>query len=339
MLNNILNLAYPERWDTVWLVLPLQTESEDSTYNFQVICSDLPSVKAGKSLWPPSSKEPKIWLRWEPTPDNGFWIRPRKYDPLLRDRFNLIPPYEIIASNDKRSITRQTLIDACHFSAISNRMVWHNPAKGGANSPNSAHFQSIPVHWQDGSRQRFTFPCCHFQNKALQWTSAKKIHAHLLERGLYNHKYPILGLVVWGPIHEVAEYVWKVISNYDEARACNLVIQPSNVSTCEDKIRIFVFPRNRVVPRYKVIEDLLLEDEIILLNNNRGGVWYEWPFAGVEMGLLTQVEWGPLFENMCMKPTKWGDTLLRLLQELSLKETETDWFDFVSIVEDVNSNI
>ena len=51
------------------------------------------------------------------------------------------------------------------------------------------------------------------------------------------------------------------------------------------------------------------------------------------MGLLTQVEWGPLFEDMVSKPRLWGETLLRLLQELTLSKTEADWVDFVDIVE------
>ena len=74
-----------------------------------------------------------------------------------------------------------------------------------------------------------------------------------------------------------------------------------------------------------------MEDEKILMRNNRGGVWTEWPFAGIEMGLLTQVEWGDLFDDMRSKPKKWGGTLLRLLQELTLKERDKDWIEFVEV--------
>ena len=336
-LSILLDLAYPERWDTAWLVLPIQGELTHSVHCFHIICSDLEHIKATKQSWPPASTEPAYWFRWEPTPGNGFFIRPRRYDPLLRDRFNLILPDELLQSdgkNNPRSITRQALIDACYFSAKSARMVWHNPAKGGANSPDSAHFQSMPVYWNDGSRDRFTFPCCSLQEKDSRWRASQDLHARILTRGVSRVEYPILGLVAWGPLIEAADFVWEVISRYDNARACNLVIQPcDHLSTDEAIVRIFVFPRNRAEPQFRVIESLLGHDELVLLKNNRGGVWSEWNFAGVEMGLLSQVEWGPLFEEMRMHPIKWGRTFLRLLQALTLKETEDDWRDFVKIVD------
>ena len=71
-LRNIFNLAYPEEWTTAWLPLPLGTETGKSPYSFQVICYDLPTNRADKSDWPPSSRDPKIWIRWEPNPGTGF---------------------------------------------------------------------------------------------------------------------------------------------------------------------------------------------------------------------------------------------------------------------------
>lgn len=50
------------------------------------------------------------------------------------------------------------------------------------------------------------------------------------------------------------------------------------------------------------------------------------------MSLLTQIEWGPLFETMQAKPRQWSNTLLRLLQQLTLAEQDHDWADFVNIV-------
>lgn len=332
-LQNILNLAYPEEWTTAWLSLPLETAAGTMPFDFQVICSDLPSIRKDKSSWPPSSRDPKVWLRWEPSPGTGFWIRPRKYDPLLRDRFILLEPSEIIESLRKQTISRQVLLDACYFAAMSGRMVWHNPLKGGAGSPKSAHFQSMPVHWDEGQTLRHTFPCCIYQTGTVPWTLTKEVQVGLLEQGIGRDRYPVLGLVVWGPIRATVDRVWEIIWHYDQAQACNLVIQPWNVSSYEDIIRVFVFPRSRNPPRYLVTEPLLRDNEKMLMKNNRGGVWANWPFAGVEMGLLTQVEWGDLFEDMRSKPTKWGRTLLRLLQELTLNESEQDWMDFVKIVE------
>jgi hypothetical protein len=69
------------------------------------------------------------------------------------------------------------------------------------------------------------------------------------------------------------------------------------------------------------------------MQNSRGGQWSNWPFAGVEMGLLTQVEWLPLFEDMQRRPGKWGETLQRLAKDLSLSATDDDWEHFRSIVE------
>lgn len=332
-LRNILNLAYPEEWATAWLSLPLETEGGRSPFNFQVICSDLPFIRQGKSSWPPASRDPKVWLRWEPSPGTGFWIRPRKYDPLLRDRLILLEPNEIVDVLREPTIRRQALLDACLFAALSGRIVWHNPPKGGARLPQSGHFQSMPVYWQDGDTLRYTFPCCIYQAEDAPWTSAQDVHVRLLEGGVGRNQYPILGLVVWGSIRATVDRVWEVIWHYDEARACNLVIQPGDVSSYQDVIRVFVFPRSRDVPHYTVTERLLKDDEKILMRNNHSGKWAEWSFAGVEMGLLTQADWGEVFEDMQAKTEKWGKTLLRLLQKLTLNESERDWHDFRDIVQ------
>ena len=78
--------------------------------------------------------------------------------------------------------------------------------------------------------------------------------------------------------------------------------------------------------------ELLKEDEMILMKNNRGGVWAPWSFAGIEMGLLTQVEWGPVLKEIRSRPTQWSNTLMRLLQVLTLRTSDRDWLDFRDIV-------
>lgn len=328
-INDILNFAYPNEWNTSWLSLPLEISEGKLPYNFHVICSDTPSNR-NKHWWPPSSKNPHIWLRWEPSPSTGFWIRPRKYDPLLRDRLILLESKEIIKSRRQSIISQQSLLDACNFATISGRMVWHNPPKGGASSTKAAHFQSFPLYWQENSQSHFTFPCCYYNAELDLWTSVNKVKVKILEKGMEINKYPVLGLVVWGPISGVVSYVWKVICDYDKALACNLVIQPSGDITTTHIIRVFVFPRRRKSMHF-VNEHLLEEDEKMLMNNNRGGKRGKWSFAGVEMSMLTQVEWGGLFEDMCSNPRKWGKTLLKLLKRLTLSEHDRDWIDFVNI--------
>ncbi|MEE8059623.1 MAG: hypothetical protein V3T17_17600 [Pseudomonadales bacterium] len=331
-LQNITNLAYPHEWKTEWLSLPLETDEGRLPYDFQIICSDLPAIKDGKDWWPPTSPDPKLWIRWEPNSGAGFWIRPRQYDPLLRDRLILLDPREIVETEVVSSINRQALVDACYFSAMSGRMVWHNPAKGGAGSPKSAHFQAMNLYWSDNDTQKFTFPCCNYEYDDTDWSLTTNVNAHLLKKGVNKNQYPIPGLVVWGPIRSVVERVWEVVWKYDEARACNVIIQPGDITVYKDMTRVFIFPRCRDVPRYWVTEEMLTKDEMRLMKNNREGEWAKWPFAGVETGLLTQVEWGPLFNEIILEKGKWGQTLLRLLLELTLDEFEQDWIDFADIV-------
>lgn len=335
-LRNALDVAYPHRWSTARLSLPLGRTPGDSPFRFQVMCSDLASLRHTVPAWPPCSRDPKAWLRWEPSPSAGFWIRPRKDDPILRDRFILLGPLDVVESLAQGTITAQALIDACVFAIRSGRLVWHNPPKGGARSPESAHFQTIPLTWEDGDTGRYTVPCCLYEADPIPWTSAGEVRSCVLERGFRRCEYPVLGLAVWGSIEGVADRVWHVIWRYDAAQACNLIIQPGGPSHDSEVVRVFVFPRARTAPRQTVTADLLKEDEMILMRNRRGGAWGDWSFAGVEMGLLTQVEWGTLFEEMRSRPVKWGGTLLRLLQGLTLKENDDDWLAFRSICESVD---
>ena len=216
--------------------------------------------------------------------------------------------HEIVEATREPTIRRQALLDACLFASLSDRMVWHNAPKGGARSPRSGHFQSIPIFWQDGHISRYTFPCCNYQADDDLWTSAREVQVCLLVRGFESNQYPILGSVVWGPLRATVDRVWELIWHYDGARACNLIIQPSNAPSYQDVIRVFIFPRNRDNVNHKITESLLQDDEKILMKNNHGGIWEEWSFAGVEMGLLTQVEWGKVYEDMKATPEKWGKT-------------------------------
>jgi hypothetical protein len=330
-LQQILDMAYPEAWTAAWLLLPL----DGSGLPLQVVCSDLPRIRAGVSSWPPSSRDSKVWLRWEPRPGNGFWIRPRQYNPILRDRFILLGPNEVVESRRRESISYQGLLDACLFAAASGRVVWHNPPKGGARSPESAHFQSMPLFRNAGPMQQYVFPCCAYESGPEPGTSAQQATARLLGCTGRKPDYPVLGLVAWGPPGALTDLVWELIWRYDEARACNLVIQPVVDANLVEVVRIFVFPRARAVPRYKVVPELLQDDEQLLMTNREGGMWGDWSFAGAEMGLLTQVEWGGLFEAMGSEPEKWGRTLFRLLRNLTLRADEEDWSAFRSLCEDL----
>jgi hypothetical protein len=322
----LLDITYPETWDTGWLMIPLPEEE----LNVHVICSDIPSIRES-TTWPHTSRHQNFWLRWEPTPGGGFWIRPRRKNPILRDRLNLVSPKNVIPESQRETMSCQSLHHVCCFAALSNRMVWHNPPKGGAKAPDVAHFQSIPVHWEEDGKQRYTFPCCERPHPMTSLKTTRGVRAQLLGPDLGCGPYPIRGLVVEGPIDPVAASVWGIIWQYDEARACNLVIQPLLESGLPDNIRLFVFPRHRTVNNFLVTESLLREDEMDLLLNNWGGKREEWAFAGVEMGLLTQVEWEPLFRDMIANRQKWGATLLRLLQELTLKKDDEDWMEFMNL--------
>ena len=109
-LNDILMFAYPETWHPAWLSLPLTISAQRSPYRFQVICSDLPALQQGRSAWPPISRHPNVWLRWAPTPGAGFWIRPRRFDPILRGRFVLVEP----AALHGRRVSRRLVARACN---------------------------------------------------------------------------------------------------------------------------------------------------------------------------------------------------------------------------------
>jgi hypothetical protein len=210
-------------------------------------------------------------------------------------------------------------------------MVWHNPPKGGASYPASAHFQSMPVYWHAHGVRRYTFPCCLHQPEATPWTAGAALTVRFLEWGMRRNQYPVLGVTVSGPIHAVAAYVWDAIWSYDRALACNVIVQPGHDASSAARLRVFIFPRRRSVPRFSVAANLLEAHEQMLMQNSRGGQWTAWSFAGVEMGLLTQVEWGVLFAEMRAHPEQWGRTLLRLLAELTLTEGEEDWTEFVHI--------
>jgi hypothetical protein len=146
-------------------------------------------------------------------------------------------------------------------------------------------------------------------------------------------RYPILGLAAWGPLPQVADFVWHLIFGYDAARACNLIIEPASASAAPGICRTFVFPRARDPANYSLTADRLRESEMLLMRNCPGGRWSAWPFAGVEMGLLTQVVWGPVYEAMQQEPDAWASTLERLAGELSLRTTDEDWHHFLATVE------
>ena len=171
----LVDYAYPEPWETEWFSLELAENGWEPGLSFQIICSDLTTSSKIQTVWPPRSKDPKLWLRWEPSSGAGFWIRPRKFDPILRDRLILLGPYETKLSSPHRVINLQGLTDACLFAAESQRLVWHNPSKGGASSPLSAHFQSLPIYWGQPKLQRYTIPCCLCKTGSSLWPSATDI--------------------------------------------------------------------------------------------------------------------------------------------------------------------
>ncbi len=321
-LREVLDLAYPQPWHTDWLSLP----GDESLPGFNVMCCDTPTAH-GIAQDPPSSRSPKVWVQWSPPSGRGFWVRPRKFAPVLRDRLILVESAELMDEERRAAITLPALTDALQFSADSGRIVWHNPQKGGSRSPLSAHFQSMPVHRGEARSRAYTFPCCSMRIHESDWICASHSCWHIIKR----QEYPLLGLVVWGPTLQSAELVWSIINDYDAARACNLVVEPDHLSEGDDIVRVFVFPRARRSQKDRVTTDLLRDDEQMLMNNDHGGAWCEWPFAGPEMGLLTQVDWGPLFAEMRASPAKWGKTLIRLAQALSLGETDDDWKAFLDI--------
>lgn len=313
-IDQIVQLAYPEPWNTKWLELPLPERYLRDCLHFKVICSDLPSVRTTVKDWPPTSLKPDTWHRWEPSQGHGFRIRAKRHDPILRDRLILLELDEF-SESARSTITERAVYDACLFVSKSGRVVWHNPPKGGANAPGSAHFQSMPVL---SAARDLTLPCC---GLAYELNPGNCCDVRLISR----NDYPVLGATIVGHIDEVAHIVWEIIFAYDKALACNLLIHPIELK--EEQIRAFVFPRSRT-NRCRVTADALVDGENILLQNNRGGVYSEWTFAGVEMGLLTQVEWGPVYQAMSREPEKWGESLHRILCALTLDEREGDWTDF-----------
>ena len=249
------------------------------------MCSDAPALKEHRSVWPPVSSNPKTWIEWARPAGKSFWLRPRQYDPILRDRLILVRANELLRPAQRANIDRADVLDACAFVAESHRVVWHNPTKGGASQPHSAHFQSAPLYWPDAAGCHYTFPCCHYQNNQPLWQAPKDIKVQLIKRGLEATRYPVLGLTVAGPLGSVAPFVWSVVWDYDRAAACNLIIQPDDQPGRADNVRVFVFPRARKRPNSSVTQQLLTAAEQILMRNNHDGQHGPWSFAGVEMGL------------------------------------------------------
>jgi hypothetical protein len=321
-LDELLDTAYPDQWDAAWLSLGADP-AVTSPYVFHVICSDLPAIRAGHATWPPASRNPNAWLRWEYEPSRGFWVRPRKYDPIVRDRWILVELGDLPGSFRGPTITHAALRDACRFAGAARRVVWHNPPKGGASAPDSAHFQAMPL-YRNATPRSFSLPCCNYEAESERWEQATTLRAETIKPGFDAGEYPVTGLTVWGPIQEVADLVWGVIWNYDRAQACNLVIQPAD-SSGRDIIRVFVFPRALVANHHVRDELLHAESARLLLRNNRGGRTSVWSYAGIEMGLLTQVEWGELFDRMREEPAEWGRILFNLLRALILDASSDDW--------------
>jgi len=321
----IVDRAYPESWITAWLELPLELPRCKQRLDFKVICSDLQRAGARPLSWPPKSRHPEAWARWEPAPETGFWIRPKARDPILRDRLILVPPIHGGAEGRHRAIGRQSLHDACLFAANSGRIVWHNPAKGGASSPDSPHFQSMPVRSEMEASDDYTIPCCRYRHCSEAAPQGFRL--------LGPDDYPALGVLIWGLVSAAGDTTWRIVRDYDRAQACNLIIEPKDPTRHADRVRVFIFPRARRTANCRVTPALLRHGEEILLHNNRGGAFGEWSFAGVETGLLTQVEWGPLFERMRTRPVQWGAILLRLLRKLTLHQTDEDWLRFRQIIE------
>jgi hypothetical protein len=209
------------------------------------------------------------------------------------------------------------------FATTTGRIVWHNPPKGGARYPQSAHFQSMPLLKDDGTD--YCMPFCKISDP--EWSLSQELRSQLV----FHSEYPIHGLIVWGPLADVAATVWHVIDGYDAGLACNLIVQPPACANIIHTCRVFISPRAREPANYLVTKHVLRRSEVLLLRNCPGGRTSDWPFAGVEMGLVTQVVWAPLFETMKRNPRLWGLTLERLAMDLTLKSTDRDWAHFLNV--------
>lgn len=313
----------------MWVDLPL---SDTDKYPYSVICSDV-NQEPSCYPWPPESRASRHWLAWEPRPSRGFLVRPRRYDPIVRERLVLLAPTGRTGCEAASLISPALLFDACYFAVCSAHVLWHNPPLGGASAPRVAHFQSMPAcRSSDGTS---AIPCCRMppcESVAQQTSDGARywLFGPSNQEGVY---YPVRGLGATGSVEQIAPFIWALIAAYGDARAANIVIQPM-LSTLPT-VRIFVFPRARTSPRFRLTKDRLGPEEQLLLLNNRGGVWAEWNFAGIEMGLLTQAEWGPLIEAMNEAPHKWGNALVRICQDLSLSGDDLDWLDFVRAASEV----
>ncbi len=328
-ISRICELAYPEHWEPEWLLLPLD-HGGFLDLQFQVVCSEIVSAYEAKKRWPPAVEEPKLWICWESGRGTRLWIRPRQYDPVMRNRLVLLPttpagPRE----NVDGKVTAADIVDMYSFAAESGHVVWYNPARGGAGLPRSVHFQSMPLFKENSNGTKYALPCCGFTSVSPHdhWTKTDSICCYVVTSGHASRSYPVLGFIVWGNISEVASLTWRVISEYD-CSACNIIVQPDGDSGRVDVVRAFVFPRSRKASRTTVRQELLNESEMILLQNNRFGSRHEWGYAALEMGLLTQIVWGPLFEIIRQDPMGWSKVFLRLLLELTLNKDDGDWHSF-----------
>ncbi len=318
-LRRLLDTTYPNDWLQTWLHLPIPGYA----FHFNIVESSYRRHPEISGI--PKSKAPEIFAKWEQNSD-GFFVCTRDQDPLIRDRFVLVP-FDEFGNRVSPGLKESHIVNACLFSLETGRVVWHNPCNGGARSLTSCHFQSLPLMSHANGESFYSIPCAGMQNNHPEGTVQIEIFGP-------DH-YPINGVKITGDAQGVGRCVWMVVKSYCRD-SCNLVLSPQHESP--HIVCAHIFPRRRKRDCHVSLENLGLEDAD-LLTNTPDGRPCPWPFAAIEMGLLSQVIWPPVFDSMRANPDRWGDLMCRVAQRLSLDRTESDWNAFYKIVQDIQNRV
>lgn len=318
-LRVLLDSTYPRDWQQDWLRLPIPGYA----FHFHVV--EAAYRRSPESGGIPTSEAPELFVKWEHESD-GFFVCTREKDPLIRDRFVLVP-FDEFGHCVSPGLKENHIVNACLFALETGRVVWHNPRNGGARSLTSCHFQSLPRLTQANAEVFYTIPCIGMGNN--HPGSSLQIEVFGPDR------YPINGIKITGAPKAVGQCVWMVVEGYCRD-SCNLVLSPQSASS--QVVCAHVFPRRRKRDCHVSLENLSLEDADVLTNTPDGRPC-PWPFAAIEMGLLSQVIWPPVFDSMRANPDRWGELMCKIAQRLSLNRSEEDWASFHETVQVTQNRI
>ena len=245
-LSSLLNTTYPMGWQANWIRLPVP----GYPFRFNVVEAGYRRTVGHRV---PESESPNLCVKWRRGSD-GFLVRTRSRDPLIRDRFVMVP---LDARRSECALKESHIMNACWFALETGRAVWHNPRNGGARAPGSCHFQSLPLMSRFHGESFLSIPCC---GHTLSSPGSSGLRVDVIG----PRSYPINGVRISGTPEAVGRLVWRVASSYCKD-SCNLLVFP--IPGASDAVSSFVFPRRRGDSNCHVCAEMLTGYECEILSN------------------------------------------------------------------------